>query len=231
MKSKTICKIIIDFLMVVLLLLLMAFQLTGQFAHELIGASMFVLFITHNILNRNWYLSLLKGRYTPFRVLQTIINLLAFLSIICLMISGIIMSRYVFVFLPVTGGASFARTLHMLASYWGFVLMSLHLGLHWNTLTVMTRKALKQPSSLPQTVAFRMIAAVIALYGLYAFIKTRIWTYMLLLTQFVFFDYEQPAALFFADYLAMMGFFVFLAYYVAKLIQKHSTRKNSKDEA
>ena len=43
MKPKMICKIAIDFIMTVLLLLLMARQITGDSAHEWLGMGMFVL--------------------------------------------------------------------------------------------------------------------------------------------------------------------------------------------
>ena len=41
------------------------------------------------------------------------------------------MSRVVFSFFSIEGGMGFARLLHMAAAYWGFFLMSAHLGLHW----------------------------------------------------------------------------------------------------
>ena len=37
-------------------------------------------------------------------------------------------------------GPAFARRLHILGSYWGFLLMSLHLGLHWNAVLGMVKK-------------------------------------------------------------------------------------------
>ncbi len=40
---------------------------------------MFVLFILHHILNRGWYRALPKGRYSPARVFQLVINLLLLL--------------------------------------------------------------------------------------------------------------------------------------------------------
>lgn len=55
MKPKVIVKIGIDFIMTILLLLLMAFNLIGQELHEWIGTGMFLLFILHNILNYRWY--------------------------------------------------------------------------------------------------------------------------------------------------------------------------------
>ncbi len=54
MKKKFICKIVIDLLMTVLLLFLMARQITGNSVHEWIGASMFLLWIFHHILIWNW---------------------------------------------------------------------------------------------------------------------------------------------------------------------------------
>ena len=65
MKQAVIAKIIVDMLMTLLLLFLMGYQLWGEVAHEWAGAGMLVLFLAHHILNRGWYKSLFKGRYTP----------------------------------------------------------------------------------------------------------------------------------------------------------------------
>ena len=43
----------------------------------------------------------------------------------------------------------------------------------------------------------------IALYGLYAFIKNQLLSYLFLTTSFVFFDFERPAVLFFTEYLEL----------------------------
>ncbi len=63
---------------------------------------------------------------------QIVVDALVLLDMLGLMVSGVILSNHVCAFLPIQGGMSFARTLHMLASFWGFLLMALHLGLHWN---------------------------------------------------------------------------------------------------
>lgn len=226
MKPKAILKIAIDLIMTVLLLILMAYMLTGQEVHEWLGAGMIVLFITHNVLNFKWYKNLLKGKYTPYRALQTIVNLLVLVSILGLMVSGIMMSGYVFAFLPIRGGMNFARQLHMLASYWGFIFMSFHLGLHWNMILMMIRKAAKAaPAAGTRKFVLRVIAAMIAAYGLYAFFKHDIGSYLFLTMMFIFFDFEQPPFLFFADYLAIMGLFVVLAHYTAKHVQRLSSSK------
>ena len=53
---------------------------------------MFVLFIFHHLLNRNWYSNLFRGKYTPLRILQTAADVLLLAAMIGLMVSGIILS-------------------------------------------------------------------------------------------------------------------------------------------
>ena len=90
MKSKATLKIVIDLAMTAALLFLMGYQFWGEAAHEWAGAGMFVLFILHHILNRGWYKTLFKGKYSPARIFQLIINLLLSLNMIGQIISGIL---------------------------------------------------------------------------------------------------------------------------------------------
>lgn len=195
MKPKLIFKLAVDMGMTAALLLLMAYELIGQKAHEWIGVGMFVLFVLHHILNSNWSRNLLKGKYAPFRVVQTILVVLVLAAMIGSMVSGVMLSRHVFSFLPIKGGRSFARRLHMISAYWGFVFMSLHLGFHWRMMMGMAGKLWKQPSALRKWIG-RLAALFIAGYGVYAFVKRDIGSYMLLQTPFVFFDFEETFFLF-----------------------------------
>ena len=220
MKTKQQVKIFIDLCMAVALLLLMAYALISEEVHEWMGVVMFVLVIVHNLLNITWYRSLLKGKYTPFRIFWLILDLSIVLAIIGLMVSGIIMSRYVFTFLPVKGGKSFARTLHMLSAYWGFILMSFHAGLHTNMMLAAIRKAagITKPSKI-RMIVLRIMAALICAYGVYAFIQRQIGSYMLLQTMFVFFDFNEPLFFFFIDYIAIMGMFVCVGHYFSAALR------------
>lgn len=226
MKPKAIIKIVIDVLMTLGLLFLMGYQFWGDAAHEWAGAGMFLLFILHHVLNGNWYKSLFKGRYTPSRIFQVVVDLLVFLAMIGLMVSGIMLSNHVFSFLNIHGGMSFARLLHMAASHWGFVLMALHLGLHWGMFLGLAKKALhlKQTSRV-RKILLPVLGAGIAIYGLIVFIQRDLLTYMLLQTQFVFLDFGEPVPLFYLDYLAMIGAFIFLAYYLSALLRKWSGKR------
>lgn len=225
MKPRVFVKIVIDCFMTGLLLALTASQLIGEVAHEWIGAGMFVLFITHHILNWKWLKNLSKGRYTAFRIFQTAIVFLLFVTMVGLMFSAIVLSRYVFDFLPIQSGRAFARTLHHLSAYWAFVLMSLHLGLHWGMIIAIVRKAVNLSPSRIRNLILRISALLIAAYGMYAFLKHEIGSYLFMLNPYSFFDFDQPLILFFADYMAIMCLFAFIAYYIVKLMQVQSMKK------
>lgn len=219
MKPQMIVKIITDVGMTVLLLFLMTYELIGQAAHEWLGIGMFALFILHHMLNSRWCRSLLKGKYTPSRILQTVLVAAVLLTMLGSMVSGVILSRHAFSFLSIRGGRSFARNLHMLSAYWGFVFMSLHLGLHWSMMMGIVKKYMKKSSKVRKWI-LRGIALLIAGYGIYAFIKRDIGSYMFLKNQFVFFDFDEPLILFMVDYVTAMGFFVFVGHYLFEGLKK-----------
>lgn len=220
----------IDLLMTALLLCLMAYQVTGQKLHEWFGAGMLILFIVHNILNIRWYGNLFKGKYKWLRIVQTIVNVSVLISMLCLGYSGIVMSRYVFAALPIHGPMATARSMHMAASYWGFVLMSIHLGMHWGMIVGMFRRLLKG-RKLPNVSVWglRLASIVIAGYGLVCFIQKDIASYMFLKNQFVFFNFEQSALSVFIEYIAMMGFWIFASFYMVRGIGKISVLSKRKE--
>ena len=224
MKPRMIRKICVDIGMTIALLLLMTYELIGQAAHEWLGIGMLVLFLTHHILNRKWTGNLLKGSYTPLRIWQTLLVVLVLLCMIGSMVSGIILSRHALSFLPISGGRSFARSLHMVSAYWGFVWMSLHLGLHWSMMMAMARKAFPDAAPVRKWI-LRILAFAVAGYGVTAFVRREIGSYMFLKIQFVFFDFEEPLIFFLLDYMAVMGLFVFIGHYLAEGLKRCSRKR------
>ena len=182
---------------------------------------MLVLFLLHNILNIRWYGSLFKGKYTLLRAMQTLINISVLISMLCLGFSGIVLSRHIFAGLPIQGPMATARTMHLAASYWGFVLMSIHLGFHWSMVLGLFRRLWSRKKT-PATFVWlmRFIAIFIAGYGAYCFHKENILSYMFLKQEFVFFDFEQSAVSVFAGYITMMGLWVFIGFYTVKGLRK-----------
>ena len=219
MKKKMSIRIAIDACMTVLLLALMGRQISGEFAHEWLGALMFVLWIVHHLFNVRWYGNLGKGRYTPYRIVQTIINGLLLIAMLVTMISAVVLSREAFSFLSINGGIAMARGLHIAGAFWSFVLMAAHLGLHWQMILGMARKRFG-PCGPKARWLIRAAGALIALYGLSAFIRHQFLIYLSLSSSFVFFDHTQPAVLFFVDHAAIIGMFVFLAHYGSKALSR-----------
>lgn len=211
MRSIQKVKLAVDAAMTVALLLLMAYGLVGEAAHEWLGMGMFILFLTHHVLNRKWLLAIGKGKYTPLRIIQTVLAGIILLCMCASMVSGILLSRYVFTFLPKHGGYEAAQKAHILCAYWGFVCMSLHLGLHWSMMLTMARKHL-QPSPL-RTWSLCLIGWLWALYGALAFHRRDVGLYLLLKSHFVFYDYSEPVIFFLIDYFSVMALFVLIGYY------------------
>lgn len=227
MKKKI--RIVVDCGMVLLLPLLMAYSLVGEAAHEYLGIGMFVLFAAHHSLNAAWWKHLLRGRYTPFRIFGTAVNVALAVIMLALPISGMILSRHVFRFLHL-GGAAAARTVHLLASYWGLVLMSVHAGMHGSMISGMLRKKFNiRQSSKVETWALRLIAVLLAVCGIYAFVQQKISSYLFLRTQFVFVNFSKPVLWALIDYFLIIGLFAIIGYCFAMcLIRMAETGKHSR---
>ena len=210
-----------DLAMTVLLLVLMAYPVTGQAIHEWMGIALFVLFVIHHLLNLQWLRSIGKGRYPLARILQSALVLLLFLSMIAQTVSGIAMSRHALPFLNMPLSTSAARLIHLSCGYWSFLLTSLHLGLHWGVFLAMGRK-LRNGQSLSHKgkLALRTAAGAAALYGARCFIQQNIVDYLFLRTEFVFFDYEKASALVFAELLAIMALWAVIGYLLWNRIKK-----------
>ncbi len=129
-NHNTMIKRIVDVCMTVLLLCLMAYQVTGEALHEWIGIGMTVLVIIHQILNRKWYSAIFKGKYNPYRIVTTVVNITLLLSFALTAFCGMSMSGHAVPFLYGMTKVSLARRMHLSMSHWAFVLMGLHLGMH-----------------------------------------------------------------------------------------------------
>lgn len=228
LTTKRKIQMLIDLAMTILLPTLMAYGLVGEAAHEWLGIAMFSLFLAHQVMNAAWYKSLFKRRYTVRRTANTVIDGLLFVDMILLMVSGMIMSRHVFAELPLKGWMAFGRAAHMLAAYWGYALMSVHIGFHINAMKGAMRKAtgVSKQSTLRATV-LRALAIAISAYGVYAFIKRQIGAYMLFHIQFVFFDHSEPPIFFFVDYLAVMFLFAYGGHVLSGILGRLQSKEGN----
>lgn len=215
MKKKTI-RTAIDVLMILLLLAQMTYSLIGERYHEINGTVMLLLFLAHHILNRKWTASVFRGKYTARRMLQTILDLLLLVFMIAQPLSGILMSKYLYTVIQIDNVSAAAREIHLFLGYWGFVLMSIHLGLHMDMML---------PAAFRGKAFGRVAVLGVSLYGVYAFIRRELPAYMFRQMIFAFFDYGEPILLFLLDYLAIMILFAALGYGTGSFLRLFSKQK------
>ena len=198
----------VDIAMTVLLLLLMSYYYFTNLFHEVVGVIACVVFIIHNILNYRWYKSLAKGRYTPQRIIKTGINLGMMLSLIVVAVTGIMISKKLFLFIPLTDYVMEARMLHMAASRWLYIFISIHIGLHFSMM-------IKHISitSMPKVLKFLVLGVVLSV-GAYTFIEYDFFRLMFLKNQYVFFDSSKAFLVFVLQYLVLMISVIVSTYYL-----------------
>lgn len=212
-KGKNIVKKVVDVCMTVLLLFLIAYQVTGEKWHEWLGVATVVVFVLHHVLNRKWTASLFKGKYNAYRVVTVFATALLLTSVVLTALCGMAMSAHATPFLYGFLPASFARRYHLAMSFWTFILVGLHLGLHVPALTAGVRWNGKVKTSL--AVAFAVLSGV----GFWLFVKNRIPEYLFFRMHFAFLDYEKPAVLVFAENLAILTAFAFLGASCASIVK------------
>lgn len=230
MKPILIVKIVLDFVMIVLFLLLMSYHLLPNATHEWIGASVFVLFIVHNVLNFRWYKNLFRGKYTINRIIDTIINFILWIAMIGCIISAMIISGHVFAFLNLSA-ARLGRALHLASTVWAFILTSIHFGIHLKMFIVMAKKIANpsEKSALIIKWISRAFTLAICAFGAYIFITRRLWEEMFLLTEFKWFDFDKNILVYIIENISLLTMFTAIGYYGKKIIIK-SSRRTSKGE-
>lgn len=103
-------------------------------------------------------------------------------------------------------------------TYWSFVLIGMHAGMHLGILSSkLKNKAVK-------VIVFVLMCGV-TVCGFWLFIKANIFDYMLMKTQFVFLDYSKPAWQIIIENLAMLLAWAFAAYLVSLVLEKIKRRK------
>lgn len=218
MKRKHI-RMIVDVAMTILLPMLMAYSLIGEKFHEIAGTLMLILFILHHILNRKWYTSISKGKYNAGRIFRTMLDVILIAIMILQPVSGILMSKHLYIFIKLQGVSAAAREVHMCLAYWGFALMCIHAGTH---LTAPASRLRRERKVIYTGIHAAWLAA--SAYGCMAFARRGLADYMLRRTAFAFFDYSEPKLYFFIDYAAMMLLFMFVGYVAVSALSKDNSR-------
>ena len=133
-----------------------------------------------------------------------------------MMVSGIMISAKVFSFLNIPT-TMFARRLHMISTSWGFVLMSIHVGLH---IAGMMNKLNKKMKNDTFEYVYYLVLVLLIGFGIYSFVSNKVYEDMFLLNDFKFYNYEQSPILFYLKYMMILVSIALIIYFIFKFISK-----------
>lgn len=152
MSGKTLAKIMLDIVMTILFVTLIYAYDTGLVFHEIVGLSIFALFVSHILLNWLWIKNVTKNLFsTKLKTsakLKYVLNVTMFLIIVTTIISGVFISQVIFPSLGSSLGNNLLLLVHKWTSYLCLGLFGLHIVLHGRYLLVSIRKIL---ANLPES--------------------------------------------------------------------------------
>lgn len=134
----------------------------------------------------------------------------------------LIASKYVFGFLPVLPGASLARRVHMLCSYWGFTFAFAHVGLHFKGLwRPMHIEGTSGTSKARRCVIWtgRFLFAIITCFGAHSFVRLGFGAYLLGQVQFAAAGYGMSIIPSLMGYASIAVLIAGLFYYLRAAIE------------
>jgi hypothetical protein len=172
-------KTALDIVMTVLFLLLMKVSITGIALHELIGIGIFFLFAAHKLLNYKWisgvFKGIAKGKSTARALFMLALDAVILLLVTLNVISGVLISQTIFTGVAASNITGWSN-LHHIAAYSSLVLLSVHIGLHWQMLINIFKKLLGLNTENPvRTLIARAALIIIAVMGIRAISKPAIY--------------------------------------------------------
>lgn len=213
---------VVDLLLAVAFIVLLATPVTWAVWHEWVGVFAFVLTVAHIVMS-NKAIGRLARRRRVGAFATLVLDTLLLACVLGLAASSVVLSEHVLSWAPTVPGASWARTAHLLCSYWGFVLVFVHAGVH---LRVAVGKLAKSRALVwAARIAFVVLGAV----GVWSFLDTGMWSYMTLANQFVFVDPSVPFAMKLMQYTAIAVLVAGLAHYVSTTCHKLVRRSEASD--
>lgn len=170
LMRKNILKISLDAVMAALLVLLANSHAISLVFHEIAGLFLFGLFIIHCLLNRKWVISITANFFSksiaPRVRFGYIVDLLLLVSFVLIIISGISTSQVLFPSMAQVKDSPW-RSVHHFCAALSLILVGIHLGLHWNFVTGMFKKAIRIPQKLAKPLGLGLLL-IILVFGSYS---------------------------------------------------------------
>ncbi len=175
MKNK---KIILDIIMTIIFIVLMDTSITGIKFHEILGLGIFALFLIHKILNWSWIKGVTKKLADKNLNIKTRImygiDVIMVLLTTFVIISGILISQNIFMEFAADNIEKWSN-LHHLGSYTLLVVLSIHVGLHWNSILYGFKRIFSiKDTNKVRAAVYSIIYLVIAALGINSLLKPRV---------------------------------------------------------
>lgn len=157
-------KIIIDIVMFIMMVLLMYLSFTGVAIHEIIGIGVFILFFIHKALNFKWIKAITKNIINGNVINKTIklryvLDILLLIDILLITISGVFISQVLFINLF---SISFNWSdFHHFFSTFGFLLILIHILLHYKEISIMFKKKLSTEENKFKKVGYYLLLIIL----------------------------------------------------------------------
>jgi hypothetical protein len=145
--KKNYTKIVLDLMLAITFVLLMNPRvLNGLPFHEIAGLVIGAAILVHVLLNSSWVANTTKKLFDPKLSKKTrfsyLLNVLLLISMAAVIITGILISKVVLPSLAIQGNHTI-RELHSLSADVTVALVGLHIGLHWQWIMSICKRAFK----------------------------------------------------------------------------------------
>lgn len=175
MTKTKLTKIIVDILMYTDFIFLMSHGTVRNLGfHAYAGMALFALFIIHNFLNGWFYKTTGKGNYNSNRILLSVTVFVLLFLMTLMAVSSVFATGAVFEWSPLRFN-QFWRTVHLMSTSWGYMVMSFHLALH---LHAPLKKLDKKAESKSCNFLLYIMYILVILAGCFAFYKTQLYFYL-----------------------------------------------------
>lgn len=211
-------RIAIDIAMLVLYSVTMAYALTGNLWHEIVGVMLGGLVLSHVFLNFAWFKNCVVSPSLKrcFR-LRNLLNVALTISFLGSIITGILHSQVLFAIWPWEGSV-LLRQWHVALSYWFLLFVAIHVGLHWRGLI---HKILPVSSGWWKSKIAWVIALTLSAWGIKAFIGQEIYYKLILYYAFSFSDENTSGLKALRDHVLMLFPFTLVAYSLDRKPWRH----------
>lgn len=168
----------VDILIALVFVLLFNTRVLGGLPfHEIAGLGIGLGFLVHILLNSHWIKTVTLRLFDPGLAAKTrfgyFLNILLFVSMILIIVSGLMISRVLFPGFSTVNERWF-HALHVGLSYFTLVLVGIHVGLHGQWIMGMMKRIFKiQTSSLPMILT-KVALVLVILFGGIQILETQV---------------------------------------------------------